>query len=63
MGKIENKWQDEGLQLSQIKNRIRDFPGGAVVKNLPASGGDTGSSPSLGRIHMPQNNEAHVSQP
>ena len=28
------------------------FPGGAVVENLPANGGDTGSSPGLGRSHM-----------
>ena len=25
------------------------FPGGAVVENLPANAGDTGSSPGLGR--------------
>ena len=30
------------------------FPGGAVVKNLPANAGHTGSSPGLGRSHMPQ---------
>ena len=30
------------------------FPGGAVVKNLPANAGDTGSSPGLGRSHMPR---------
>ena len=34
----------------------RDFPGGAVVKNPPANAGDTGSSPGLGRSHMPQSN-------
>ena len=28
------------------------FPGGAVVENLPANVGDTGSSPGLGRSHM-----------
>ena len=28
---------------------FRDFPGGLVVKNSPASAGDTGSVPSLGR--------------
>ena len=33
-----------------------DSPGGAVVKNPPANAGDTGSSPGLGRSHMPQNN-------
>ena len=32
------------------KERVRDFPGGAVVKNLPANAGDTGSSPGLGRF-------------
>ena len=32
------------------------FPGGAVVKNLPANAGDTGSSPGLGRSHMPRSN-------
>ena len=34
----------------------RDFPGGAVVKNLPANAVDTGSSPGLGRSHMPRSN-------
>ena len=33
-----------------------DFPGGAVVKNLTANAGDTGSSPGLGRSHMPRSN-------
>ena len=28
------------------------FPGGLVVKNLPASAGDTGLIPGLGRSHM-----------
>ena len=31
-----------------------DFPGGAVVENLPANAGDTGSSPGLGGSHMLQ---------
>ena len=33
-----------------------DFPGGAVVKNLPANAGDMGSSPGPGRYHMPRSN-------
>ena len=33
-----------------------DFPGGAVVRNPPASAGDTGSSPGPGRSHMPRSN-------
>ena len=35
---------------------LKGFPGGAVVKNLPANAGGTGSSPGLGRSHMPQSN-------
>ena len=38
------------------KNTFWDFPGGAVVKNPPASAGDMGSSPSPGRSHMPRSN-------
>ena len=34
----------------------QDFPGGAVVKNSPANAGDMGSSPDLGRSHMPWSN-------
>ena len=30
------------------------FPGGLVVKNLPANAGDVGLIPGLGRSHMPQ---------
>ena len=41
----------------ETKNRQEsDFPGGTVVKNLPANAGDTGSSPGPGRSHMPWNN-------
>ena len=32
------------------------FPGGAVVENLPANAGHKGSSPGLGRSHMPRSN-------
>ena len=32
--------------------RNRGFPGGTVVESLPASAGDTGSSPGLGGSHM-----------
>ena len=39
-----------------------DFPGGAVVKNLPANAGDMGSSPGLGRSHMPWSNKACAPQ-
>ena len=39
-----------------IKNSVLGFPGGAVVENPPANAGDTGSSPGLGRSHMPRSN-------
>ena len=39
-----------------LKKDDWDFPGGAVVKNPPANAGDTGSSPGLGRSHMPRSN-------
>ena len=38
------------------------FPGGTVVKNLPANAGNTGSGPDAGRSHKPQSNEALVPQ-
>ena len=39
-----------------IKTTERGFPGGAVVKNLPANARDKGSTPGPGRSHMPQSN-------
>ena len=45
--------------LHVLKNdypSLCDFPGGPVVKNLPANAGDPGSNPGPGRFHMPQSN-------
>ena len=43
--------------LKALKNQaLLGFLGGAVVENLPANAGDTGSSPGLGRSHMPRSN-------
>ena len=39
---------------SFLKRLTGGFPGGAVVESLPANAGDTGSSPGLGRSHMPR---------
>ena len=39
-----------------IEMLSQGFPGGAVVESLPANAGDTGSSPGLGRSHMPRSN-------
>ena len=46
----------KGKTMETIKKIGGDFPGGAVVKNPPASAGDMGSIPGLGRSHMPQSN-------
>ena len=63
---MENSTREmtEFKQISYIKKRRThilketywDFPGGSVVKNLPANTRDTGWSPGLGRSHMPQSN-------
>ena len=42
------------------KRTHRDFPGGPVVKAPPASAGGTGSTPGLGRSHLPQSNHPRV---
>ena len=45
-----------------LKMLLLGVPGGAVVENLPANAGDTGSSPGLGRSHMPRSNWAREPQ-
>ena len=47
-----------GAETHTTKAQKGGFPGGAVVENLPANAGDTGSSPGLGRSHMPRSNWA-----
>ena len=41
---------------------VLGFPGGTAVENLPASAGDTGSSPGPGGSHMPRSNWAREPQ-
>ena len=38
-----------GEKLSGFEESFMPFPGGSMVKNPPASAGDTGSIPGLGR--------------
>ena len=52
-GKQEKKAR---CKIVHTKKIVQGFPGGTVVKNLPANAGDTGSSPGPGRSHMPQSN-------
>ena len=47
----KKRWKVFSLE-GTIKKTL-GFPGGAVVENLPANAGDTGSSPGPGRSHMP----------
>ena len=42
--------------MIKYKTYFGGFPGDAVVENLPANAGDTGSSPGQGRPHMPRSN-------
>ena len=42
----------ERLAKNESLKQFRDFPGGLVVKNLPANAEDMGSIPGLGRFHM-----------
>ena len=44
------------LSWAAKKKKKGGFPGGTVVKNLPANAGDMGSSPGPGRPHMTQSN-------
>ena len=41
------------LSIKASESSERDFPGGSVVKNLPANAEDTDSIPGLGRSHVP----------
>ena len=44
------------IREMEVKTTMRGFPGGQVVKNLPANAGDTGSISGLGRFHILQSN-------
>ena len=46
----------------QLKILTSGFPGVSVAKNPPASAGDTGSVPGLGRSHVQRSNEAREPQ-
>ena len=49
--------KNKGPEGKKITKELQmGFPGGTVVENLPANAGDTGSSPGLGRSHMPWSN-------
>ena len=51
-----------GWRVILRTSNLGGFPGGAVVESLPANAGHTGSSPGLGRSHMPRSNCAREPQ-
>ena len=59
---LEWAWQKDWVIWFRAQNVLffkkifRDFPGGTVVKNPPASARGMGSVPGLGRSHMPPSN-------
>ena len=55
-------YKDYYSGIKRNKDIGKGFPGGAVVKNLPANAGHRGSSPGLGRSHMPRSNKAREPQ-
>ena len=57
--KIENLCAANGT-IKKVKRQ--DFPGGAVVKNLPAKAGNMGLNSGPEIFHMPQGNSACVPQ-
>ena len=56
--KIELEGEEIDHEKCLLRMKGRGFPGGAVVENLPANAGDTGSGPGLGGSHMPRSNWA-----
>ena len=46
--------QNSTEQMRNLKKKERNFPGGAVVKDLPANAGNTGLSPGPGKSHRPR---------
>ena len=42
------------VHIAIFKMDNQDFPGGPVVKNLPANAGDMGLMPGMGRFHILQ---------
>ena len=67
----ENNLRQSSFSPFSIRSEPKDdpklrnpgFPGGSVVKNPPASAGDVGLIPDLGRSHKPWSNRARAPQP
>ena len=56
-GKDRQRWVGRiNEQMDRLNTSPYCLPGGSVVKNPPASAGDVGSIPDLGRSHRPGSN-------
>ena len=53
----------ENLYHDEFTTCFQGFSSGSVVKDLPASTGDTGSNPGPGRFNIRWGNEAWIPQP
>ena len=53
---------DKREKRRTVSKLLHAFPGGSVVKNLPANAGDTGLVADPGRSHMLQNHQTHARQ-
>ena len=64
-GKGPLKWEKfpPCPNVSENKTSPGGFPGGSVVRNLPANAGDAGVIPDPERFHMPWSNEAPAPEP
>ena len=63
LSKAEIKENSFNLIKSPFKNSTAGFPGGSVVKNLPANAGDTDLIPGSVRSHTLRSNSAHAPLP
>ena len=57
-GSVQERLRDFpcGTVVKNLPANAGDFPRGTAVENPPANAGDTGSSPGPGRSHMLQSN-------
>ena len=46
---MNNSWNTREIDILCFLKAYKGFPGGSVVKNLPANAGDRGSMPGSGR--------------
>ena len=49
---IKGDFKDVYWNIKIVRDQKLDFPGGPVVRNLPASAGKMGSTPGPGRFHV-----------